>query len=191
MRARIIDCIRRTYDITDPFKVQVLCPALEGVNGVNSLNSELQATLNPSTAHGYIQYGATQFRINDKVIMKRNNYDLGYYNGDVGIVSSVIDGTASVRIRGESFDITRDLLADMSLAYAMTIHKSQGSEFQSVVVVLPEKPENMLVRNLFYTGITRAKKEVLVVSQGQAMNRAISRNRNGKRRTILLDELMK
>nr|WP_303180697.1 AAA family ATPase [Lachnoclostridium phocaeense] len=173
------------YNPFDPFETQVLCPAREGVSGVNNINIVGQSLLNPGKKG--LTYGSIQFRKNDKILMMHNNYDpdRNYYNGDIGIVKDIQESGLDVEIRGISMHITRDIMDDMRLAYAMTIHKSQGSEFKNVIVVMPEEPRTMLVRNLIYTAVTRAKKQVIILNERHAMEQAIQTDRSGQRRTNL------
>ena len=148
-----ISLMQRLYNPDDPFETQILCPANKGESGIRSLNTALQSLLN-GNAKG-VRYGSTVFRKNDKIIMFRNNYAADYYNGDIGIIKDIDENNRmKVEIRGNQFEIKRDMLDDMHLSYGMTIHKSQGSEFQNVIVVLPMEPKSMLVRNLLYTAVT-------------------------------------
>ena len=117
--------------------------------------------------------------------MTRNNYEYGYYNGDVGTVKKISGGKICVSIRGEDMEIGSDCMDDVDLAYAMTIHKSQGSEFANAIVVLPKNPGQMLLRNLVYTGVTRGKKNVWIVSEGKSLEKSIQTSRKGERETTL------
>lgn len=109
----------------------------------------------------------------------------GYYNGDIGTVLEIVKEGLLVEIRGQKITITRDIMDDVKLAYSISIHKSQGSEFPTVIVVLPMQPSVMLVRNLLYTAITRAKKKVIIISEGSALETAIRVDRSKERRTLL------
>ena len=153
--------------------VQVLCPQKKGPIGTLKLNESLREVLNP---HGEKIVG-TQYRIGDKVIQVRNNYDLGVFNGDIGYVRGGdeeelliefddIEGTMDVVYPAKYFE-------DLQLAYALTIHKSQGSEFPVVVIPVHTTNYIMLKRNLLYTGITRGKELVVLVGTMKAVNLAI------------------
>lgn len=174
---------------SDPYAVQVLTPTRKGPVGVDNLNRELQAILNPCLTknRNEVIYGQKKFRPGDKVIMMRNNYDPGleYYNGDIGTVVATDDGHIIVNLRGREVDINRGLLDEIDHSFAMTIHKSQGSDFPTVIVVLPQEPSQMLVRNLFYTGITRAKSQIFVINENHSIERAIRNNKYGTRLTRL------
>lgn len=179
-----ISLMQRLYNPDDPFETQILCPANKGESGIRSLNTALQSLLN-GNAKG-VRYGSTVFRKNDKIIMFRNNYAADYYNGDIGIIKDIDENNRmKVEIRGNQFEIKRDMLDDMHLSYGMTIHKSQGSEFQNVIVVLPMEPKSMLVRNLLYTAVTRAKTKVYIINEGSALETAVRITKSDKRLTKL------
>ena len=182
----VIKLMKELYDEKDPFKTQILCPARKGAAGIENLNTMLQNILNPKDEE--IIYGKLHFRVNDKILMVRNNYELDYYNGDVGIVKSVKGGKLIVDIRGEDKEIGRDLMSDIVLAYGMTIHKSQGSEFENVIISLTRSANNMLVRNLFYTGVTRAKKRIWIINENDAVRDSIL-NKGVHRKTLMKDLL--
>lgn len=186
-RVKQLMCI--LYNPDKPFETQILCPSRKGLAGIENCNKILQDLLNPGKE--CLTYGKTKFRTNDKIIMMRNNYSSqdAYFNGDIGIVKKLEKGKMVVDIRNELINLSRDALDDIQLSYAMTIHKSQGSEFQNVIVVMPTEPANMLVRNLLYTGVTRAKKRVFIVNEGSAMECAIRTNTIGQRRTMFAQYL--
>ena len=160
-----------------PADIQVLAPMHNGKCGVGYLNETLQAALNPA-AEGkpQKQFGNRLFRVGDKVLQMRNNYDLEVFNGDGGIVSD-IDGeaqTLTVRLednRNIEYDFTE--LDQLALAYAMSIHKSQGSEYPVVVMPVVMSHFMMLERKLIYTGITRARKLVVLVGSRRALGMAV------------------
>lgn len=176
--------MRQLYNADQPFETQILCPSRKGQAGIENCNTILQDLLNPGKQ--CLTYGKNKFRINDKIIMMRNNYSShdAYFNGDIGVIKKIGKGNLIVDIRGELVNLNRDALDDVQLSYGMTIHKSQGSEFKNVIVVMPTEPANMLVRNLLYTGVTRAKKRVYIINEGTAMECAIRSNIIGKRRTM-------
>jgi exodeoxyribonuclease V alpha subunit len=160
--------------ITD---IQVLCPTKLGLSGTEALNRRLQELLNPPQ-HGksQLESGAWTFRPGDKVMQVRNNYEIiwqrdggeqgvGAYNGDIGIVQSVNprDRSMVVKMDDRRLVYTADNLRELEIAYAVTIHKSQGSEFPAVVIPAAEVPARLCYRNLIYTGITRAKKLCVAV----------------------------
>lgn len=180
------------YDPKNPFSSQILCPARKGLTGIQNLNVYLQELLNP-TKKGF-QYGSIKYRLNDKILFTRNNYsilpkesggEMGLYNGDIGVIKEINGEGLLVEVRNLHFQITRDLMDDLCLSYGMTIHKSQGSEFETAIVVMPAEPKNMLVRNLLYTAVTRAKKNVIIIDESSAAEVAIRVSRKGKRDTRL------
>ena len=190
---KIKEIMRKMYDPKNPFSTQILCPARKGLVGIQNLNLYLQELLNPGTK-GF-QYGTTKFKVNDKVIFMRNNYtivpiqntnrEMGLFNGDIGIIRQILPEGLVIEVRGLNYLITRDNMDDLSLCYSMTIHKSQGSEFENAIIMMPSEPHNMLVRNLLYTAVTRAKKNVLIINESCAMQVAIRVSKKGKRLTRL------
>lgn len=188
----IIDYLKKSYDPENPFGIQVLVPSRVGDVGLNALNQNLQAVLNPRS--GGVQYGKTTFKVGDKVILTQNNYGEGYFNGDIGIVTHVDESLGeivvdTVGMETKTLSLSKELLDDLMLAYAMTIHKSQGSEFPEVIVVMPSRPTSMLKRNLFYTGVTRAKKKVWVTACKGSIDKALKQTDTGQRRTNLVARL--
>ena len=179
----VTDLSEKLYDPKDPFGTQILCPAHKGTAGIGEINKKLQKLLNPTRE--FLKYGYNEFKVGDKILMTTNNYELGYYNGDIGIVKSIKDHGLVLDIRNEIIRIEKDLLGHVQLAYGMTIHKSQGSEFQNVIIVMPKEPASMLVRNLIYTGVTRAKKKVWIIDEQNALDIACKTNHTGCRNTTL------
>jgi exodeoxyribonuclease V alpha subunit len=169
--------------------VQVLAPMHKGVAGVGNLNARLQAALN-GQARGLRTPGG-EFRPGDKVIQLRNNYDKSIFNGDIGRVLSVNAeaGTLVAEFDGERHDFTRGELGDMGLAYCISIHKSQGSEYPIVVIPLLKGHFMMLQRNLLYTAITRGKKKVFIVGEPAAYGMAVRNSESKERCTYLQQKL--
>jgi exodeoxyribonuclease V alpha subunit len=158
----------------DPRKdVQVLAPMHKGIAGVGNLNLRLQNALNPAL-EGVRGAGYT-FHVGDKVLQLRNNYDKGIYNGDTGVVVEVDPDAGSLvaLFEGSKVEFEKSDLADLTLAYAMSIHKSQGSEYPAVILPLVKAHFMMLTRNLLYTGITRGKRRVFVVGDSAAYAMAV------------------
>ena len=140
-----------------------------------------------------IEYGGTTFRIGDKVIQTRNNYDKNIFNGDTGIIQSIApDGTGlTIDFSGEFIEYTKGELSEIQLAYCISIHKSQGSEYPVVVIPLLKQHFLLLQRNLVYTGITRARQKVYLVGSLDAYAMAIRNNDQQVRRTHLRARLRK
>lgn len=171
--------------------IQVLCPMNGGDCGVHEMNLRLQAALNPSPAEHITRFG-TRFGLGDKVIQTRNNYDLSIYNGDMGFVRSIDKETEAVVVEFDSrlVSVPFDDLDDLRLAYAMTIHKSQGSQAPAVVIPMTTQSWMMLQRNLIYTGVTRARKLVVLVGQDRAIAKAV-RTADSKNRITRLAKLLR
>jgi exodeoxyribonuclease V alpha subunit len=169
--------------------VQVLAPMHKGVAGVGNLNLRLQNTLNRNV-EGVRGSGYT-FLVGDKVIQLRNNYDKGIFNGDTGVVTAVDSGSGILRAQfdGEELEFDRGEVQDLSLAYAMSIHKSQGSEYPVVVVPLLKAHFMMLTRNLIYTAMTRGKRRVFIVGDPAAYAMAVRNAEVQVRHTELRNRL--
>ncbi len=172
-----------------PKEIQVLTPMQRGNVGAGNLNTELQTALNPSGPA--LTRGGYTFRQGDKVMQIRNNYDKNVFNGDIGFISAVdtSERTLSVIYDGRVIEYDVSELDELTLAYAVTIHKSQGSEFPVVVIPVTMKHYVMLQRNLIYTGITRAKKICVLVGTTKALAYAIKQNTVSKRNTKLKERL--
>ncbi len=174
----------------NPFTgVQVLTPMNKGRLGATALNEQLQAALNPGNEFKLEveRFGVT-YRQGDKVIQTRNNYEKNIFNGDIGIITSIDCDPVSIRVRfdaGRCADYEPGELDELQLAYAITIHKSQGSEFPAVVVPLSSQHYIMLQRNLLYTAITRGKSLVLLVGDRQSLALAIKNDRTFERHSAL------
>jgi exodeoxyribonuclease V alpha subunit len=177
----------------DPVRdVQVLCPMNRGSLGVRELNLRLQTELNPvREGEPTVERFGWQFRLRDKVIQTENNYDKEVFNGDIGQITAIDLLEREVRIRFESREVAYDFgeLDEVSLAYTITIHKSQGSEFPVVVIPLAMQQYVLLQRNLIYTGITRGKRLVVVIGQKKALATAVRNNQTARRFSGLLARL--
>ncbi len=165
-------------------EVQVLVPMHRGELGTNALNHALQARLNPA-ATGKLETtrGERVFRAGDKVMQLRNDYDRNVYNGDIGVIASIIpdDNVINVDFDGRNVVYERAELDQLVHAYAVSVHKSQGSEYAAVVIPLVTQHYMMLQRSLLYTGVTRGKKLVVLVGSKRAVSLAV-RNADAKRR---------
>lgn len=171
-------------------EIQVLSPMTRGSLGTVKLNETLQQSVNPPEKNkGQIALGERLFRVGDRVIHRKNNYDLGVYNGDIGEIIAInsIELTCVVHFYSDkrAVEYQRDQLSELDLAYAITIHKSQGSEFDCVIIPLVSQHFKMLFRNLIYTGLTRAKKLSVFVGTRQALAMAIRNMDTAHRQTAL------
>jgi exodeoxyribonuclease V alpha subunit len=166
--------------------IQVLTPMNRGGLGARSLNIELQQRLNPDAEPRVERYGWT-FAPGDKVIQTVNDYDKDVFNGDIGTVSSIDPGSNLLTIDFEGRPVPYDLhqLDEVALAYATTIHKSQGSEYPAVVIPLATQHYLLLERNLLYTGVTRGRELVVIIGQHRALGKAVNTTRSTRRRTWL------
>ena len=174
----------------DPIRdIQILTPMYRGETGAVSLNRQLQQRLNPTgRAH---QHGETEFRVGDKVMQVRNNYDKDVFNGDLGRVSRIDGDAAELSVSFDSGTRAYSFaeLDDLTLAYAISIHRAQGSEFPVVVLPLSTQHYVLLQRNLLYTAVTRARRLMVVVGSRRALARAIQNNEVAQRFTTLSDRL--
>jgi exodeoxyribonuclease V alpha subunit len=180
------DRLPRSYKTRD---IQVLTPMQRGVVGASNLNQVLQQAVNPDS-HG-IRRGGVEYREHDKVMQIRNNYDKEVFNGDIGTVISVNLEDRELVIRFDDREVAYDSteLDEVVLAYATTIHKSQGSEYPIVVMPVLMTHFVMLQRNLIYTGITRAKKILVIVGTKKALSLAVRNVTVDKRNTMLAERL--
>ena len=181
--------IPRKFGLDPLADVQVLTPMRRNLLGTENLNFELQKALNPTGAA--VVRGGTTFRVGDRVMQLRNNYDKDVYNGDVGFVKAVEPERRSLVVTFDGRPVRYEPgdLDELVLAYATTIHKSQGSEYPAVIVLIHSQHYVMLQRNLLYTAITRGKKLVLLIGVPYAVNRAIDTNVVRERRTSLAERL--
>ena len=192
------DMIKRIYSETIPkyfgnaTEVQILSPMTRGSLGTHQLNIEIQKTVNPPRVGlAQLQLGDRIFRVGDRVIQKRNNYDLEVFNGDIGKIAEVDNEEIRITVAyvsGQEKRLVvyeRDDISEIELAYAITIHKSQGSEFPAVIMPLFNQHFAMLFRNLIYTGLTRAKKLAVIVGNRRALTIAVKNDKMLVRQTAL------
>lgn len=169
--------------------IQCLTPMNTGPLGTHALNRFLQQSL--SSGGRYVSNGDRRIHVGDKVMQVRNNYDLEVYNGDIGVVSRVDTKEVSVTVNYEGREVryTAAALDDLTLAYAITVHKSQGSEFRAVVLVLTTHHFKLLQRNLLYTAITRARERLVILGSRRALRMAIEDLQGAARETRLAERL--
>ncbi len=191
-----------------PEEIQVLAPMKAGPCGIDNLNKRLQFTINPHFTGAEIATEFTKFHVGDKIMQIVNNYEMtfvkyeangttqegsGVFNGDIGYITKIETDTHEMTVRFDDNRICVYSPADLyqiTLAYAITIHKSQGSEFDCVVIPLVPGAPIIITRNLLYTAITRAKKAVVIVGSKQILARMIHNNYTAKRYTLLKDFLI-
>jgi len=169
--------------------IQVLAPMHKGTVGAGNLNIEIQKALNPGDK-GVLR-GGRLFKVNDKVMQIVNNYEKDVYNGDIGTIASLDEETKEVTVTIDERAIVYDYadLDELIHAYAVSIHKSQGSEYPAVVIPVLTQHYVMLQRNLLYTGVTRGKKLVVIVGTKKAMAIAVRNNKTQKRYTLLKERI--
>lgn len=184
--------------------IQVLCPSRKAESGTVNLNNLLQATLNPrKNNQPQLSYKDVYFRVGDKVMQIKNNYDLqwrrdngeegfGVFNGDVGYITliDIKGGFINVKFDDRTVTYFVDNIGELELAYAVTVHKSQGSEFDCVIVPLIDTPSQLLYRNLLYTAVTRAKKLLIVVGSENIYNKMAQNDKKTLRYTMLKEFLI-
>ena len=165
---------------------EVLTTVKKNDGGTFSINRIIQKRL-----FGESDCYMSSFRLGDKIIINQNDYSLGVFNGDMGYVEHITENGFEVRINNELILIPNTEVEIMSLAYAITTHKSQGSEFENIIIVLTPEPTSMLQRNLIYTAITRAKTNVIIISKDGSFEKSIVQNTVIKRNTSLCEKILK
>lgn len=172
--------------------IQVLSPMHLGAAGARNLNKIIQDELNPAMRNiDELDYYGRKFRIGDRVMQIKNNYEKDVFNGDIGFVENVDSLKDEIHVRFDRLIIYKKKdLDELFHAYAITIHKSQGSEYPVVIMPILTQHFIMLRRNLLYTGITRAKQLSVIVGSKKAVNIAIRRDDVGKRNSMLTDRII-
>jgi exodeoxyribonuclease V alpha subunit len=186
----LVTCrIPRKFGFSPVTDIQVLTPMRRNSLGAENLNAVLQAACNPTGPS--LPRGGMAFRVGDRVMQVRNNYDKEVFNGDIGRILGVDEDDRTLVVRFDDRPVRYDLpeLDELMHAYACSIHKSQGSEYPAVVVLLHTQHFKLLQRNLLYTAITRGRKLVCVVGSAQAVRLAIRNNLVQERRTTLRERL--
>ena len=174
----------------DKFAVQVLSPMYKNPCGVDNLNQLIQERFNPP-AEGKAELKGKNvvFRVGDKVMQKHNDYEKGVFNGDMGEIFAIQKDMVYVRYPEQDVKYEGQEVDEITLAYAITVHKSQGSEYHTVIMVLVNSHAIMLQRNLFYTAVTRAKRKVILVGTKRAVQTAVQNQRTSRRFTLLIPRL--
>lgn len=169
--------------------VQVLSPMHRFLCGVENLNLMLQEQLNPKKNQDELKYSSQTFRVGDKVMHIRNNYQKNVFNGDIGFIQDINNEKLTVGYFDHIVTYEKNELNELTLAYASSVHKSQGSEYKVVIIPLSTSHYIMLQRNLLYTAITRAKQKVIIIGSKKALMTAVQSNRTQKRYTLLAERL--
>jgi len=190
------NALKKGYDMAD---IQVLAPLYKGAVGIDAMNSHLQTVFNPDTYdedERFMTQNEQLFLPNDKIIQLKNLPDFDVYNGDIGKIVSIDklgknEYDITVDFNGNTLVYTKEEMKYLRLAYCISIHKAQGSEFQLVIMPLFLQYSIMLYRKLLYTGVTRAKKALIMLGAQQALLQAVGNNRESERKTLLAYLLMK
>ena len=186
----VLERIPRRFGFHPVDEVQVLTPMNRGGLGARALNVDLQARLNPDATPRIQRFGWT-FAPGDKVIQTQNNYEKDVFNGDIGRIRRIDEGEGLLWIDFDGREVEYELgeLDEVSLAYATTVHKAQGSEYPAVVIPLATQHYNLLERNLLYTGVTRGRRLVVLVAELKALGMAVSRTGSRTRLTRLAERI--
>ena len=185
--------------------IQVLAPSKKGELGTAELNFKLQNALNPKSENkSEVTIGSKTFRTGDKVMQIKNNYDIlwykddgetgeGIFNGDIGIIETIDKKVKTIKINfyDKTAVYTYDYASDLDFAYAVTVHKSQGNEFDAVIIPMFSGPPQLYYRNLLYTAVTRAKKTLILVGNPQTVEYMVNNNRRTKRYSGLKEFLLR
>ncbi len=172
-------------------QIQVISPMYKGLVGVDNLNQELQKRLNPQKDG--LKVGLREFRVRDKVMQIRNDYEKDVFNGDIGSILHIDKPKFRIFVdyEGRTVSYEKDELNDINLAYAVSVHKAQGSEYQAVIMPLLTQHFIMLQRNLFYTALTRAKKLSVIIGSFKALHIAIKNDKPVMRNSLVKDRLIR
>lgn len=189
--------ISKDYDLKN---FQIMAPMYYGICGIDNLNQKLQSIFNPpSSSKKEVKVGNVIFRENDKILQLTNIPDENIYNGDIGTITKILDSSESESKKIEIYvnfydNIVKFLPKDFNMlkhGFVISIHKSQGSEFDTVVIITSNSHKRMLYKKLIYTAITRAKRRLIIVGQSSAFEYAVYNNLEQDRRTTLLEKLVK
>jgi len=176
-------------------EIQILTPMNKHDFGTVKINEVIQEAINPAgPAKGEIKLKDKIFRIGDRVIQKKNNYELGTFNGEIGVIIMTdparLECTIKFGVEEKIVEYKRENLLEIDLAYGISIHKSQGSEFDVVILMLMPQHSIMLYRNLLYTAITRGKKMVVFVGTRKALSLCVKNINPSVRQTSLREKLI-
>jgi exodeoxyribonuclease V alpha subunit len=183
--------IPKRFGFDSKADIQVLSPMNRSVLGARNLNQVLQEALNPGSGGPELQRFGWTFRLGDRVIQTENDYNRDVFNGDLGVIEKInrIEQEMVVNFEGRQVEYDFGDLDELALAYVLSIHKSQGSEFPCVVIPLHTQHYMMLQRNLLYTAVTRGKKLVILVGTKKALGMAVRRQDTARRYTALRKRL--
>ena len=178
--------IKKGLNDTD---IQILAPIYKGVNGIDNLNKELRDIFNPLKKQKEIKIGDIIYREKDKVIQLINNPDLNVFNGDMGYITNISKDEIEIDFDGNFVSYKKSDMKDVMHAYAISIHKSQGSEFSHVILPIETHYKRMLYNKLLYTAVSRAKKSLVIIGEKEALSYSINNNYSNLRKTDLLSKI--
>ena len=170
--------------------IQIVCPMRKGSIGSAAISKYLQEELNPKrSGKEELKVDGTVYRIGDKVIQMENNYDQDVYNGEIGVITDILGKQVHVKFPDKSMTLDEEDMMTMALAYAITVHKAQGSEYERIILPFISAYNVMLQRNLLYTAITRAKDKVILIGSETAVETAVNRIDTNYRYTLFKERL--
>lgn len=173
----------------DELEVQIISPMRRGPAGSNTISKVIQQRLNPLEGSEEVKANGVSYRVGDKVIQVQNNYDLEVFNGEIGVVYAISKSFVFIRFTDKEVTVPIEDMDSIMLAYAITVHKSQGSEYGTVIIPFIPPYANMLQRNLLYTAVTRAKNKVILVGTKGAIKRAVDTQIGDERYTLFKERL--
>ena len=190
----VVQDLAKSYDMSSKM-VQILAPQYKGICGIDIINKKVQDIVNPKDkSKKEIKIGDDIIRVGDKVLQLTNQPDDNIYNGDIGIVDDIVLSPKKevyISYDDNIVKYTPSSFSNFRLAYAISIHKSQGSEFDLAIVLVSSMYRKMLYRRLYYTGVTRAKKKLIIVGEEVALSIATRTEKDNDRRTIIKDKMNK
>lgn len=187
LKADALALFQELYDENEPFETQILVPSYKTDCGITALNKAIQDL---NTSHYIYRTVGGGYKERDKILMTKNHKDGLYQNGSVGLFLSNLGDEIVVEFDGEEVVLPKSAIDDMTLGYAISVHKSQGSEYKHVILCLPDKPVNMLKRNIVYTAVTRAKKDIAIFEMEGSMQKSVDTNLEIFMQTGLKDKLI-
>jgi exodeoxyribonuclease V alpha subunit len=200
-----VERLPKSYGYSPLNDIQILCPGRKGHIGTYEINKLLQNSINPKEKFKReININGTILRMGDKVMQNKNNYNIpwykdngengeGVFNGDIGILTYVSNNPATLQVTFDDKIATYDAesAVDLELAYAVTVHKSQGNEFNAVIIPLYNNPPQLVYRNLLYTAVTRAKKLLIIIGSNRTLYRMVENNKKTLRYSALKDFIIR
>ena len=191
----VLSALQELYEeelksVESDLDIQIVCPMRKGPIGSSAISKYLQELLNPKHPdREEMKVDGTIFRVGDKVIQMENNYEQDVYNGEIGLITSILGKCVHIQFPDKRVLMNEEDMLSMSLAYAITVHKAQGSEYSRILLPFISAYNIMLQRNLLYTAITRAKDKVLIIGSQEALGTAVSREDNQYRYTLFKERL--